>query len=269
MECFNTYIDAFIYDKPILITKLCPIGCGSSSCVYSFKYNHYVYALKVPKSYNEHEIMNLIHELIILRSINHKNIATPIGYFINLFTIIFEYGTSLRKMIKAINARHCLKIMLDILNGLRYLHEVNIVHGDLKPDNIIITNGVAKIIDFSIALKTITYSKSLDILYGYVFTACTPGYCAPEQVHPELALHVLKHDLTYKIDIYQAGLLLYECLTKSSINMPEMFDGDAMENKLKKIQNESIKRLLQQMLSVKAEYRPSIDEVINVLVNAY
>lgn len=93
-----------------------------------------------------------------------------------------------------------LRIALNIVRGLEYIHGQRIIHRDIKPENVCITTtGVAKLMDFGIAK-----SEGLNMTRaGYVLG--TPRYMAPEQV--------LGSDITQQVDIYSFGVLLFELLT--------------------------------------------------------
>ncbi len=92
----------------------------------------------------------------------------------------------------------------DILNSLEFLHEKQLVHRDLKPQNILKHNGVWKLADFGlitqdkeILSQTITTSNNA---YGTVM------YCAPEQV-------VEFNRITPQADIFSFGAILHDIFT--------------------------------------------------------
>jgi serine/threonine-protein kinase len=83
-----------------------------------------------------------------------------------------------------------------ILDGLAYLHAKNIIHRDLKPDNIMLQGGRPRLTDFGLARDLNAYNSSM--------VAGTPLYMAPEAFDKER---------TAQVDIWSAGVILYEMLT--------------------------------------------------------
>jgi len=95
--------------------------------------------------------------------------------------------------------RNKLNIALQIARAIEYIHSQNIIHRDIKPDNIrIVPSGAVKLIDFGVAKS---HGHTLT-RHGYVIG--TPCYMAPEQVRGE--------DATKLVDVYAFGALLFELL---------------------------------------------------------
>jgi serine/threonine-protein kinase len=98
------------------------------------------------------------------------------------------------------DARAC-AVARDVLSGVGAAHALGIVHRDVTPANVLLTeDGRAKVADFGIA-KT-TDSASFTVV-GQVLG--TPAYLAPERLHGEPA--------TAASDVYAVGVVLYEALT--------------------------------------------------------
>lgn len=96
-----------------------------------------------------------------------------------------------------------IRIAVEVLDGLEYIHENGIVHRDLKPENIMVdANDNIKLIDFGIAgdagARRLTYAN-------FTATLGTADYIAPEQVKGKRG--------DGRSDIYALGVILYEMLT--------------------------------------------------------
>src|SRR5690606_25839880 len=97
---------------------------------------------------------------------------------------------------------------LQILSGLEAAHALNVVHRDLKPDNVFITKGpggpVLKLIDFGIAkLRSTEEFKQTLTRAGSMMG--TPEYMAPEQLYAA-------EDVDARADLFSLGVMLYEML---------------------------------------------------------
>jgi serine/threonine protein kinase len=95
---------------------------------------------------------------------------------------------------------------------LRYAHANNVIHRDIKPQNILIDkDGVAKLSDFGIAK---IFSGTEITMTG--FTLGTPEYMSPEQA--------LGKKIDHQTDIYSLGIVMFEMLTRK----PPFMAGDPM-----------------------------------------
>ena len=124
--------------------------------------------------------------------------------------IVMEYleGQTLGHLMQTIRPMpepDALKIASRICEALHYMHEHDVVHRDLKPDNIMICNdGSIRIMDFGIAkmesARRLTFG-------GFTPAMGTPDYMAPEQVKGKRG--------DRRTDIYSLGAILYEMVTGS------------------------------------------------------
>ena len=90
-----------------------------------------------------------------------------------------------------------------LCEAIVYMHEMGVVHRDLKPDNIVVRqDGSIKVLDFGIALDA--ESRRLT-WFGLSKLMGTPDYMAPEQLRGKRG--------DARTDIYAAGTILYEMLT--------------------------------------------------------
>lgn len=122
--------------------------------------------------------------------------------------LVMEYvkGQTLRDIIKAngaLSQRDAEQIMLGVLNALEYSHRMGIIHRDIKPGNIMISDqGVVKVMDFGIARALDDSAATMTQSQGVVGTA---QYLSPEQARGET--------VDMRSDLYSAGCVLYEMLT--------------------------------------------------------
>ncbi len=142
----------------------------------------------------------------------HPNIAQVYSYGIckEMPYIAMELvtGTSLDKMIEhnkgTTEVQRVIKIIQQIAQALQCASDMGIIHGDVKPENILLdANGNAKLVDFGLAAM----QKDTNEIWG------TPFYISPEKVK--------KEPVDFRADMYSLGGTLYHALT----GVPP-FDGD-------------------------------------------
>jgi serine/threonine protein kinase len=152
----------------------------------------------------------LVEERRILARLEHPGIArfidggtTDSGQ--SYFAMEFVQGTSLLRYCAerhtGLTAR--LALFLDVCEAVHFAHQRFVVHGDLKPENIWVTeDGRTKLLDFGIA-ELVEPSDSKDSSPRTV-PWLTPAYASPEQVCGQR--------LTPLDDVYALGVILYELL---------------------------------------------------------
>jgi serine/threonine protein kinase len=88
----------------------------------------------------------------------------------------------------------------EVLNGLLCAHELNFIHRDVKPDNVMVSKqGQVKLTDFGIAKRLSSTMTQAGQYLG------SPSYSSPEQVRGL--------DLDFRTDLFSTGIILYEMLT--------------------------------------------------------
>ena len=167
-----------------------------------------------------------------------------------------------------------LLIAKSVCYSIRILHDLNIVHGDLKPDNILLKKTPmgfsGKLIDFDDSYFSGNPPTDRESLVG------TPEYYSPEQ-----AAYIMDEDeeisgstLTLKSDIFTLGIILCEYFTGKK---PILTDGygsiwSCVENckpfSLAKAVPLIIEGLIRDMLSLRPVDRPTISEVFSILKDA-
>jgi serine/threonine protein kinase/Flp pilus assembly protein TadD len=148
------------------------------------------------------------HEAKAASSLNHPNITTihEIDEFESECFIVMEYveGKSLKELLKSkpLSLKEVLDIAIQIGEGLNAAHKKEIVHRDIKSDNLMLTNdGLVKIMDFGLAKL-----KGVNKLTKTGSTLGTMQYMSPEQAKGE--------EVDQRSDIFSFGVVLYELLTK-------------------------------------------------------
>ena len=180
------------------------LGGGGFADVYKAKWKSkdMLVALKIPRELTSSGEKIFFKEIRNWEKLKHRNIVKLIEPRLGPTPhLVIEYvgGTTLDKLLQSpkIEIKEACRIAFDIATGIECAHSKSIIHCDLKPKNILISNvGEAKITDFGIA-KTI------------VATTMGPGgltliYAAPEQ---------LNGNSNYGTDVYQIGLVLYQMIT--------------------------------------------------------
>ena len=156
-------------------------------------------------------IARFLREAEIAASLKHPNIVKV--YEVNMhkgtYFIVMEYvnGANLREQLnsrgEAFEQTQLIDICLDVINGLKAAWEKNIIHRDIKPDNIMMDeDGNVKLADLGIAKQL----DSEDSLTLTGFALGTPDYISPEQA-------LGRKDIDHRSDIYSLGATLYHLAT--------------------------------------------------------
>ncbi|ADE20026.1 serine/threonine-protein kinase [Mycoplasma crocodyli] len=189
------------------------LGIGGMAIVYlveTLDKNKYHFALKYRKQDNNNDnLLRFRNELFLHKKINSKNFPYIVDEYINAFNeqyFVMEYieGKTLKEIIKEnrfIETRIAIMYARQIANGISKIHNLGIIHRDIKSENIMITNDQKiKIIDLGISFDT---SKSVNNVPNSV---CTSYYNAPETIENS-------NNISNAVDIYSLGILIYEMLT--------------------------------------------------------
>ena len=127
------------------------------------------------------------------------------------YTMPFVEGQSLRDRLRdtgALPLGETLSILRDVAKALAYAHVHGVMHRDIKPDNIMLSGGVAVVTDFGIAkaLSSSTIATGRTSLTMRGTSIGTPAYMPPEQAAADPSTD-------HRADIYAFGCVAYELLT--------------------------------------------------------
>jgi len=206
----------FIDDRYEVVGK---IGAGGMSDVYKAKdhtLGRYV-AVKVLKqefSEDVNFVTKFRTEAQSAAGLEHPNIVNiyDVGSQDGMYYIVMEYveGITLKTYIEKkgqLSFKEAISIAIQVGRGIEAAHNKNIIHRDIKPQNIIIsTEGKVKVTDFGIARAASANTINSDVM-GSVH------YSSPEQARNGF--------VDGKSDIYSLGIVMYEMVTG---HVP--FDGD-------------------------------------------
>jgi formylglycine-generating enzyme required for sulfatase activity/pimeloyl-ACP methyl ester carboxylesterase len=164
-----------------------------------------------------------LREARLASALDHPNICTvlDVGESAGRCFIAMQYveGETLSRVIagRPLPMDALLPIALQISDALAAAHQLDIVHRDVKPGNIMVTPpGLVKVLDFGLA--KLLEPKQGDVT-GTGTLAGTPGYMSPEQARGERVDH--------RSDIFSFGVVLYEMATGRA-----PFRGDSSVDKL-------------------------------------
>jgi NIMA (never in mitosis gene a)-related kinase len=247
------------------------LGKGSFGSVWLVKRkeDNNIYAMKrvTISGLGKKERENALNEIRLIASLNHKNI---IGYKEAFYdeksmtlNIVMEYADDgdLSSKIKYNIKNHLVfeestiwKILIQLLEGLKYLNTKKIMHRDLKSANLFLTKkGVLKIGDLNV-------SKIAKL--GMAVTQIgTPFYAAPE-IWQDKAYD-------YKCDIWSCGVIIYEIATLRTpfrgTSLNELYQN-ILHGSYIPISNrysDDLHKIISYMLQVDPYRRYNIDELLN------
>ncbi len=222
------------------------LGSGGFGSVYLAKntWLNTKVALKVPHKQSL-ELFKLLKEPRLQAALNHPNIVRMITAEKEkkVFFMVMEYvkGKTLEKVLereKILSNDKAIDFMKQIAYGVVHAHKNKIIHRDLRPSNILISEGgIIKITDFGTSawLSNIAYAST---------RIGSPPYMAPEQFQGKSS---------FSSDIYSMGCIFYEML----IGEPPIYDPDPF-----KILEKAQKGEIKSPRSRNNRIHPKIDEIV-------
>jgi hypothetical protein len=258
----------------------CLLGCGGWGCAYLATRGNEKIVIKVPRGFESviegsiesptsHEALlkKIKSETEIMGSLNHPNIIKFLGASSKFPLVIYEFADhgslywQLNKGWKP-SLQEVILIGIQLGDAIRYIHSRGLIHGDIKPSNVFIKNGIAKLGDFSSTIKLLSSVSISKMVY-------TIGFRAPEQVYLELKRKAKELGVENRIDIYQLGNLLLYILTGESIDGEDAEDDKLVMEKLNMVPNEELRAVLAEALKLEPDKRPSAEEFTKKLYDIW
>uniref|UniRef100_UPI00398F6C55 myosin light chain kinase, smooth muscle isoform X2 n=1 Tax=Pristiophorus japonicus TaxID=55135 RepID=UPI00398F6C55 len=197
------------------------IGTGKFGQVFKLveKKTRKVWAGKFFKAFSAKDKENVRQEISIMNCLHHPKLVQCVDAFesrsdIVMVLEIVSGGELFERIIDEdfeLTERECIQYMQQINEGVQFIHKQEIVHLDLKPENIMCVNKTGariKLIDFGLA-RRLESTSSLKVLFG------TPEFVAPEVINYE--------PIGYPTDMWSIGVICYILVSGLS---PFMGDND-------------------------------------------
>lgn len=154
----------------------------------------------------------LYGEFSVTRSLRHEGVVRAFSFEVDatheaaFFTMELLHGITLDRLLPECPAglpwRELQPMALQLLDALVYTHQQNVLHGDIKPANIMLGEEGVRLFDFGLSVAQAQVTAGLPGLSRNRFNAWTPAYTAPELLEGGV--------LTGAADLYAVACVLYE-----------------------------------------------------------
>jgi serine/threonine protein kinase len=207
-----------------------------------------------------------VHDHSIVSSLKNRYIIKYLNHFLDsektMNYIMHKYSSDLFEILEDISLVETRVIFSKIILGLEYLFDKNILHLDIKPENILINSSPddsVVITDFGDCLLVRNINTLIfDRIIG------TYEYCSPEMLN--------NTGFNYKNDIYSLGIVLcemaihtrvfnYDPTDKSSYHNLKTYKNKGILDTIKNIKNDDLKDLVMKMTDINTEKRIEIDDI--------
>lgn len=255
----NPEIGSVVFEKFEILE---PLGSGGMATVYKANHIHLdkVVVLKMlhTEGLSDRAMVRFHKEAKILSQLNHPNISPFFDFGLSednipYLAIEFLQGETLKDRLKAnsyLELEECLSIVLDLAGALAHAHAKGIIHRDVKPANVMVTqtDGIprAVLMDFGIARLMEPDAEDQSLTSSGELVG-SPRYMSPEQGESGKRIDE-------KTDQYSLGCLIFEMLTG---NVP--LSGDTAFDTIKMRQTMEAPRLSDMSLS---EIPQNLDDLV-------
>ncbi|WP_231992273.1 serine/threonine-protein kinase [Mycoplasma putrefaciens] len=180
----------------------------------------------------------------------------------NYYVIVMQLtqGTDFSKKFSAysniLSTKEFIYYFEQIAKGLKEIHDSNIIHRDVKPANILITDDQkVKISDFGISkIKSIISETNENI-----FSPGTPRYTAPEQF---MSFEAKKADFRFESDIYSVGVMMFEFITGTTL----FLNTSSNQQDVKEREKQNFKRHVVKKVTRPRVINPNIPQAIENII---
>ncbi len=206
-------VGSLINERYQLVERFRASGMSS---VFKAWDNKEQYSVVVKIATNNSKYSNLVEclkrEAVALKRINNLRVVRLLdcGDIGESYFVVLEYihGMDLEKCLAcgSLPLDICISVGIDVLEGLKAIHEEGMVHRDLKPENLIATRIGVKIIDFGLVISVPGADQEMTSLSNSGTAVGTLPYLSPEQARGF-------SNLDSRSDLYACGIVLYELMT--------------------------------------------------------
>ena len=263
------------------------LGGGNFAKVVKAKYliNDLYYAIKIINKNQNFSHKNLLREIFLQKNLDHNNIVHYYGSFEDKdnYYLVLEYVPNGSLQDKINKHMECFKypfkvelikediiinIFKQLLNGLIYLHNKNIIHRDIKPDNILFDkDNNIKLTDFGLCALIKSDLNNSSINKAFIYNCSEVGH--KDYTCPEIVKHE-KYDK--KCDIFSLGMTIFYLM---SFDLPYIsflnnnktqIKRDPKEITLNQVYSQQLRNLVERMISEDPKIRPTAQEAYDILI---
>ncbi|KAK4263838.1 hypothetical protein QN277_029203 [Acacia crassicarpa] len=229
---------------------------GLSSVYYGKLQDGQEVAIKRLNNKNYRRLEQFLNEVEILARVRHQNLVSLYGctsHHSRELLLVYEYvpNSTVSSHLHGELANLCLlpwhvrmKVAIETATALAYLHASNIIHCDIKTDNILLDNNLCvKVAGFGLSRLSLIH-----VTHVSTTPQGTPGYIDPESNQGR--------ERTCKSDVYSFGVVLIELISsKPAVDMNRPKEEKILANlAIKKIQKSAIKELVDPSLGFESSY---------------